>query len=102
MRDARGVLLGLLLVLGSPRAAQQPLTLDVLGTYTHGAFNEGAAEFAAYDQATQTLFVFNSDSDTIDLLSISDPTALELRGQVDVIEYGAGQTAWRSSIIALR
>lgn len=64
-----------------PVAAQEPLTLEVLGTYTHGAFNEGAAEIAAYDPAMRTLFVVNGD--TIDLLSLSDPTIPELSAAIE-------------------
>lgn len=103
MRNARYILLGLLLVLSLPVAAQGPLTLEVLGTYTHGAFNEGAAEIAAYDPATQTLFVVNGASDTIDLLNLSDPSTPELSGQIEVTEYGGGanSVAVSNNIVAV-
>jgi len=75
-----------------PAAAQDTpaLTLELLGTYSTGVFDEGAAEIVAYHAASRTLYVVNGDSDTIDLLDITDPTALSLKAQIDVTLYGGG------------
>ncbi|NDJ78626.1 MAG: alkaline phosphatase [Chloroflexi bacterium] len=78
----------ILLALAVPMAAQDSLTLEVLGSYSHGAFDEGAAEIAAFHAPSATLYVVNGDSDTIDLLDISDPAAIALKSQIDVTAYG--------------
>ncbi|MBC8172172.1 MAG: choice-of-anchor I family protein, partial [Anaerolineae bacterium] len=72
-----------------PLTAQDTLTLTVLGTYGHGSFAEGASEIAAYDAASKTVYVVNGESQTIDLLDITDPAAPSLKGQIDVTEIGA-------------
>ncbi len=38
-------------------------------------FDEGAAEIAAFDPISQSLFVTNGNTDSIDVLDLSDPTA---------------------------
>lgn len=85
------VLVALLMVF--PVGAQDGLTLTPIGTYATGLFDEAAAEIAAYDAATRTLFVVNGGSSTIDLLDITDPTAITLKGQIDATEYGGDATS---------
>lgn len=81
----------LMLISAAPLAAQEnALTLDVLGTYTSGVFGESAAEEAAYDAATQRLFVVNGANVSVDILEIVDPTAPTLIAQIDLSRYGAG------------
>ncbi|MEO6462037.1 MAG: hypothetical protein ABIP29_03090, partial [Candidatus Eisenbacteria bacterium] len=70
----------ILLVAGcreAPPAAPPPaLRLTNLGTYVHGAYDEGGAEIAAYDPATRRLFVVNGNpaDPSVDILDLSDPT----------------------------
>jgi 2',3'-cyclic-nucleotide 2'-phosphodiesterase / 3'-nucleotidase / 5'-nucleotidase len=74
----------------TPEAEAGALQLTVLGTYNAGAeFDTGAAEIVAHDAATQTLFVVNGDSKTLDMLNITDPASPTLIEQVDITEYGA-------------
>jgi DNA-binding beta-propeller fold protein YncE len=73
--------------------AANEITLEVLGTYAHGAFNEGAAEISAYDAGSQRLFVVNGATDTIDILSISDPANISLVSQIDISQYGGGSNS---------
>lgn len=87
--------LALAVTLALPVAAQdaaptptETLTLEVLSTYQTGVFGEGAAEIAAYDPATQQIFVVNGDSDQIDVLSIADPAAIALVTAIDYADYG--------------
>ena len=62
------VLVGLL----SPPAVG--LTLEPIGTYAAGIFDDGAAEIVAHDVANQQLFVTNASDKTVDVLDITDPT----------------------------
>jgi 2',3'-cyclic-nucleotide 2'-phosphodiesterase/3'-nucleotidase/5'-nucleotidase len=83
------LLLFFVTIVAVPVVAQEGLTLTVLSTYSHGSFDEGASEIAAYDPTTHTVYVVNGDSETIDMLDLSDPTAPTLKGQIDVTEVGA-------------
>lgn len=79
----------LLLALVIPASAQDAeLTLTPLGTYETGIFDEGAQEIGAYDAETQRLFATNADANRIDILDISDPTAIELVGEITLDDYG--------------
>ena len=74
----------------APMQAQPAVSLPVLGSYTNGAFNEGAAEIAAYDPSTQILFVTNAEKNTVDRLYIGDPSNPLLAGSIDLSPYGGG------------
>jgi phosphodiesterase/alkaline phosphatase D-like protein len=54
------------------RGTASGLDIELLGTYATGVFDEGAAEIAAYDAATERLFVINA-AGTVDVLDISNP-----------------------------
>ncbi len=93
----------ILAILAAPVTAQDDLTLIVLGTYEHGAFDEGASEIAAYDPETSTVYVVNGFTETIDMLDITDPAAPTLKGQIDVTEVGASpnSVAVHNGIVAV-
>ena len=96
----RSVILGGILASGvagflgtAETAAQsQPITisLEVLGTYETGAFDEGAAEISAYDRSSRRIFVTNADANTVDVLDASDPENLTLAFTIDLASYGDG------------
>ena len=65
-------------------AKQKDVTLDLLGTYETGIFDDGAAEIVSYDPVTQRVFVINAADSTVDLLDISDPTSPTLASSIDV------------------
>ena len=91
---ARFILLLLLLVGVMPVAAQsESLTLEPLGTYSTGFFDEGGAEIVSYHAGTQQLFIINGGDNTVDIISIADPAAPELVSQLDLSEYGDGPTS---------
>ena len=48
------------------------ITLNPIGRYLTGVFDEGGAEIAAHDPATQRLFVTNGNDGTVDVISIAD------------------------------
>ena len=62
-------------------ASAQSLTLQSIGVYESGFFDESAAEIPAYDPLTQRLFVVNATRG-IDILDIADPTAPTLFGTI--------------------
>lgn len=90
------------LTIVAPLSAQDTLNLELLGRYTHGGFDEGASEIAAYDPASQTLFVTNAEFNTIDLLDMSDPANLTLISQIDISELGDGinSVAFHGGVLA--
>lgn len=97
------LLLVLVTMIAGSAYAQEGVTLTVLGTYGHGAFDEGASEIAAYDPVSRTVYVVNGESETIDMLDISDPTAPTLKGQIDVTAVGASpnSVAVHNGIVAV-
>ncbi len=56
-------------------APDATVSLDVLGTFGTGVFDESAAEIVAFHAATDRTFVVNAQSGAIDVLDASDPTA---------------------------
>ncbi len=71
-------------------AGHGTITLTPIGGFDHGGFDEGAAEIAAYDPASERLFVVNSEATTLDVLDLSDPTAPTLIEQRDMTAFGDG------------
>lgn len=86
-----------LLTLAPALAQDNPLSLQVLGRYATGMFDESAAEIVAYNPASQSLFIVNGASDTIDIVNISDPANPALTTQVDVSAYGSPNSVAVSS-----
>jgi hypothetical protein len=68
--------------------AAADIELEKLGTYAHpdlpNAFDEGASEIVAFDKKSERLFVTNGYDGTLDIISISDPTAPVLVGTINV------------------
>ena len=63
-------------------ASAQSVTLQSIGVYESGFFDESAAEIPAYDPLTQRLFVVNATRG-IDILDIADPTTPSLFGTIN-------------------
>jgi hypothetical protein len=74
----------------SGNAAQKNITLDPLGTYATGLVDDAAAEIVAYDPATMRLFVINAGANTVDVLSLADPSTPSLLFSIDASPYGGG------------
>ncbi|MCV6575842.1 MAG: choice-of-anchor I family protein [Cohaesibacter sp.] len=64
------------------------MTLDVVGTYQTGIYDEGAAEVLSYDKKGQKLFVVNGNDKSIDILDISNPAKISKTGSIDVKKHG--------------
>ncbi|MDX2250433.1 MAG: choice-of-anchor I family protein [Bacteroidia bacterium] len=70
--------------------AQPSISLAPIGTYATGAFDEGAAEIAAFDVKTKRLYVTNAQANTVDVVNISTPSAPVLDFTIDLSPYGGG------------
>lgn len=66
--------------------AAQPkgISLEPIGTFETGEFDESAAEIVAYDKLSSSLFVINANDKSVDVLDITDPTMPVLSGSIDV------------------
>ncbi len=80
------------LVLPDPARAQD-LKLTQLCSYQTGIFDGSAAEIVTYDPGSQRAFFTNSESASIDVLDLSDPTDCSFLFSIDVTPYGAGPTS---------
>jgi hypothetical protein len=65
-------------------AKVKDVTLNQVGRYTTGVFDDAAAEIVAYDPATESLFVINASDNTVDILDLSNPEKPSLWGTIDV------------------
>ena len=66
------------------------IELTQIGRYDSGIVDEGAAEITAYDAASQSLYVINGATSTIDILDVSDPTNPNFTRSIAVEEFGGG------------
>jgi 2',3'-cyclic-nucleotide 2'-phosphodiesterase / 3'-nucleotidase / 5'-nucleotidase len=71
----------------APLSGAEAFSLRPISTY-NPMLGEGASEISAYDPISRRLFVTNSQSNTIDLLNISDPTTPQLFKQISIGSYG--------------
>jgi hypothetical protein len=85
----------------APERGNRPVSIELsmLGSYSSGVFDEGAAEIVAHDPARQRLFVVNASAATVDVLDISDPTSPEL---VATLETGSEVPGGTANSVAVR
>ncbi len=76
--------------LAAPAASAQDGALTLLGRYSTGLFDRGAAEISAYDPATRRLFMVSAIAAEIRILDLSNPAAPVSVGTVNLSAYGAG------------
>ena len=60
------------------------LTLEVVGRYESGIFDEGGAEIVDYHPPTQQLFVINAELGGVDVLNVSNPAKPTKVDDIDV------------------
>jgi hypothetical protein len=60
------------------------LSLEFLSRHETGLFDEGASEIVTYDAETGRLFAVNAAASVVDVLDITDPSAIELVESIDV------------------
>jgi len=81
-------------------AAGPAVDLQVLGTYTTGIFDEGAAEIVAYDASTVQAFVVNANDQSVDVLDLSNPASPTLAATVDISAISTGLGAANSIAVS--
>jgi 2',3'-cyclic-nucleotide 2'-phosphodiesterase / 3'-nucleotidase / 5'-nucleotidase len=81
-------------------AAGPAVDLQVLGTYTTGIFDEGAAEIVAYDASTVQAFVVNANDQSVDVLDLRNPGSPTLAATVDISAISTGLGAANSIAVS--
>ncbi len=69
------------------------ITLEHVGTYSTGVFDESAAEIVAHDPDSQRLFVTNANDSTVDVLDIRVLSTPMLLFQIDTTSFGREPTS---------
>ena len=88
--------------LSPPAEAGRPaptVSLDPLGTYAGGGFDESAAEIPAFDPGTGRAFVVNAQSGTVDVLDLADPAVPTKTGELAT--PGANSVAVHDGLVAV-
>ncbi|WP_229055092.1 choice-of-anchor I family protein [Aeromicrobium sp. Leaf350] len=78
------------------------ISLEVLGTFGTGQFDESAAEIVAFHAATDRTFVVNALSGEIDVLDASDPTAPTKIGSIVASDAEAIESGAAANSLAIR
>ncbi len=101
-RSAALLIITAFISVSSVFAQRRSVELRVLGTYSAGAYNQGASEIVAHDPLTQRLFTVNGATSKIDVLSIANPSAPTLLFSIDIAPYGrqANSVAVKRGIVA--
>ncbi len=86
----------------APAQRAKNISLQKLGTYATGVFDEGSAEIAAHDPLTQRLFVVNASDSSIDVIDITNPLFPTKIFAIDVTPYGdqANSVAVKNGVVA--
>jgi hypothetical protein len=97
------VLIAALVIPNTLAAPRGRLSLEAIGNYRTGVFDEGAAEIAAYDSQSERLFVINASAATVDILDISDPADPVKVDEIQAGDLGAGinSVAIEDGLVAL-
>jgi hypothetical protein len=89
--------------LAGAHAAPPTVSLQVLGTYRTGIFEQGAAEIVAYDSLTKRVFVVNAAATSVDVLDVADPTNPTKIATIDAASLGdsANSVAAKNGLVAI-
>lgn len=82
------------------------ISLDRLGSYESGAFDESATEIPVYDPVTERAFVTNAFEDSVDLIDLSDPANPERIASlpfddIDGVAYSPNSVAISGGTVAV-
>jgi hypothetical protein len=64
------------------------ITINPIGTYATGIFDQSAAEIVAHDPESQRLFIVNANQVTVEVLDISDTTNIEKIAEINSSDFG--------------
>ncbi|MEZ4518077.1 MAG: choice-of-anchor I family protein [Chloroflexota bacterium] len=65
------------------------ITLQKIGDYQTGFFDEGGSEIVAYSERSQRLYSVNAAETSVDIIDLSDPANPTLVSTIDASAYGA-------------
>lgn len=77
------------------------ITLDLLGRYESGIFDESAAEIVAHDATNQLVFQVNANSGDVDVIDIMSPATPVLVRTIDVADAIAANTTITTALDAV-
>lgn len=79
------------------------LTIERIGSYQTGVFDEGAAEIIDYDPGTGRIFSVNSNASTVDIIQVYDDGTMSKLESIDCTEYGDGANslAFKNGLLAI-
>lgn len=91
-----------LLALGLTQVKAQ-VSLNFLGRYSTGIYNNAAAEITAYDPITKRLFITNGPDTSLKIVNISNPTNPTLVTSLSIKPYGIDLTSvtCKNGIVAI-
>ena len=72
------------------------ISLEPIGTYASGIYDEGGAEIVAYDSRTRRAFVVNANDTSVDVLDLSQPSNPVKIDSIAVADAGANLGAANS------
>ena len=76
--------------------------LSPLSTFKSGSFDQGAAEIVAYDSGTQQAYVTNSETSSIDVISIAKPEKPIRVNSIDLKPHGlVNSVAVKNGLVAV-
>ena len=87
---------------GQHESLGERIKLSPLSSYKAGPYNSGAAEIACFDPATQRVFLTNSHSQSVDVISLAKPKFPLLDFSIDLKHYGTiNSVAVKNALVAI-
>lgn len=75
---------------GAMFSASAQVTLEKLGTFATGAFDEGAAEIVDYSASKEYMYFVNANAAEVQIVNIADPNNPTAVSTISIAAYGAG------------
>ncbi|HYF04135.1 MAG TPA: choice-of-anchor I family protein [Patescibacteria group bacterium] len=84
-------------------AQQSARSMQLVGRYSTGLYNVGAAEIVAHDPQAQRLFMVSAIAAQVQILDIKNPANPVLIGNINLTSYGAGvnSVAVKNGVVAV-
>lgn len=86
---------------GSEPKPDESGSIDVVGEYNSGIYDESAAEIVTYDRHSQRLFVSNADNNGIDIIDIRNPDQPKLINQIKDLGGNVNSVSVKNGIVAV-